>query len=148
MAGPRRLLDDSRFPIVMYRVPAPCAATFESGDGLLADLEALLRRGEPFVMISSGQHDREPPDIRRSRALWFKENVQRFAPLCKAMIHVERDSDERRRMESRLSTVGRGIGTRFMVVADAATAEALAWSLMAKTEEDKGHGERGRNTQE
>ena len=132
-----QLLDASRFPIVHYNIPEPDGDTFAHGDGLLADLEVLLRRDLPFIIVSFGLHDREPAEIRRGRAIWFKQNRARFAEHCRAMIHVEPDEEARRVMASRLSKISNELGTQFTVAGDAAAAEALAEALLGIEQKEK-----------
>ena len=134
-ANPLKLLDDSGFPIVRYRVPEPASDAFRCGDDLLADLEALLARDVTFVLISTGQHDREPFPIRQGRAAWFRQNGRRLAQRCKGMIHVEPDPDERRRITAQLSTISGSIGVAFAVVETIAAAETVARS-MARGEQE------------
>ena len=132
-----KLLDASRFPIVQYRVPEPDDAAFKDGDYLLADMELLLRRSLPFIIVSFGLHDREPSEIRKGRAIWFKENQGRFAERCRAMIHVEPDDEERRLMAARLSRISKELGTLFTVASDSAAAEALGRALLVTEQEER-----------
>ena len=132
-----KLLDASRFPIVHYTIPEPDGDTFADGDGLLADMEVLLRRDVRFVIVSFGLHDREPAEIRKGRAIWFKQNGARFAERCKAMIHVEPDEEARRLMAAGLSKISNELGTLFTVAGDRAAAEALARKLLATEQEER-----------
>ena len=136
MAHRLRLLDDARFPIVLYRIPEPGGAELQHGDDLLADLDGLLGRGAPFTLISIGQHDREPLPIRRARAAWLRLNRVRFAGRCRGLVHVAPDDDERRRMSEQLSTLGDSLGTPLSVVATLAEAETLARSLLDSEREE------------
>ena len=132
-----KLLDASRFPLVRYRIPEPDENAFADGDSLLADMEVLLRRDQPFIVISFGLHDREPAEVRKGRALWFKQNRERFAERCRAMIHVEPDDETRRAMAERLSQIGKEIGTQLTVARDPAAADALARKLLGREQEER-----------
>ena len=128
------LLDDSGFPVVRYRVPDPMDIGRDGYDELLADLDILLARDAPFVMITSGQHDREPPDVRKGRAVWFKANQGRFASRCKAFIHVEPDEDELRRMDEKKESLGEALGVPcFLVSSEADAIRRAAASLEERT---------------
>ncbi len=80
------LLDDTRFPLVFAREQG------EPGASILAQLEALLDRRAPFVLItdhSPSDHDDETAEERREKALFFKKVRDRFKKYCRAMIVVE-----------------------------------------------------------
>ena len=132
-----KLLDASCFPVVHYRIPEPDGDTFADGDGLIADMEVLLRRDQPFVIVSSGLHDREPAEIRKGRAIWFKQNGARFAERCRAMIHVEPDEETRRLMAARLAKISDEMGTQFTVAGDTTAAEALALALLGREQKER-----------
>lgn len=132
-----KILDASRFPVVHYHIPEPDGATFADGDDLLADMDVLLRRDQPFIIVSFGLHDREPAEIRKGRAIWFKQNRARFAERCKAMIHVEPDGEARRLMAALLSKISDEMGTQFAVTGDTAAAEALARMLLTREQEER-----------
>lgn len=62
-------LDDTRFPLVFAREEGQSPAS------ILAELEALLNRQAPFVLItdhSPDDHDTETAEERREKALFFK----------------------------------------------------------------------------
>ncbi len=130
-----KVLDDSEFPVVRYRVPAAPESWDALRSGTEADIERLLSRSRPFVLISSGEHDREPTEVRKRRSLWLKQNRDRLAEVCRAMIHVEPDPEPRQRMAAQAASVSKALGLPFIVVGtDAIAALHAATRLGTDTE--------------
>ena len=125
-----KLIDDSCFPIVRYRVPENPDMFDHGEDYLLQDLDSLLARDLPFVMITSGKHDQEADEIRKGRAIWFKANQKRFATLCRALIHLEPDRSEKQRMTADTQNLTAALGIPFTVVSSEAEAEQRAGEAM------------------
>lgn len=124
-------LDTSRFPIVRYRIPKAVGHLQAETDPLLKDLDLLLARNLPFILITSGQHDREPADVRKGRAVWFKAHQPRLASLCRVMIHIAPDPEERRRMIEQTQTLSNTLGMPLFVVSDETEADKRAQSILS-----------------
>ncbi|MEM0943034.1 MAG: nuclear transport factor 2 family protein [Pseudomonadota bacterium] len=116
--------DARDFPLVRYAIPETLSSGGE--DPMLRDFELLLSRGAPFVIISTGEHDREPQPVRAARATWFKRNRSRTGQWCKAMIHIEPEDGRRAPLLLHQQPVGEAMGVAFHVVADPGEAEAIA----------------------
>ena len=124
-------LDASRFPIVRYRIPEAVGHLQAETDPLLKDLDLLLSRNLPFILITSGQHDREPADVRKGRAVWFKAHQPRLAGLCRVMIHIAPDPQERRRMIEQTQTLTNTLGMPLFVVSEETEADTRAQSFLS-----------------
>jgi hypothetical protein len=82
------LIDDSKFPVVIFR------SDVEASEGLDTQFDRLLDRGERFVLIthhSPEEHENETVEERRQKALFFKQIKDRLKKLCVGMIGVEGD---------------------------------------------------------
>ena len=130
-----KLLDDSRFPLVRYRVPEVVDHLRAEADPLIEDFNLLLDAKRSFVLITSGLHDREPIEVRKGRAVWFKANQNRLVDRCKALIHVEPDPDQRHRMLDQTQNLGDALGMPFFMVADEAEALACAGTALEAQDE-------------
>ena len=56
---------------------------------------ALLRHGQPFSVAYVELRADESTEDRRHRAVWLKQNKERLARYCKALISVEPDAGRR-----------------------------------------------------
>lgn len=124
-------LDASRFPVVRYRIPEAVGHLQAETDPLLRDLDLLLARNLPFILITSGQHDREPADVRKGRAVWFKAHQPRLAGLCRVMIHIAPNPEERHRMIEQTQTLSNTLGMPLFVVSDETEADRRAQSVLS-----------------
>lgn len=124
-------LDASRFPIVRYRIPEAVDHLRAETDPLLRDLDLLLACDLPFVLITSGQHDREPADVRKGRAIWFKAHQPRLARLCRVMVHIAPDAEERCRMIAEAGKLRNTLGLPFFVVSSEAEAAKEASAALS-----------------
>ena len=81
-----RIYDMSAWPIVMLRsgaqVPGYAAQWAQ-------EMDALLARQRPFVMLHGAQAENEVHEDRRVRAIWLKQNKAALAEHCRALVHVE-----------------------------------------------------------
>lgn len=81
------LIDVSRFPLVFIKEPEASQAD----EPLDLKLGELLDRGERFVLLTDhlpGDHEDEPAEQRKAKALFFKQNRQRFRQLCQGLILI------------------------------------------------------------
>ncbi|KAF1045199.1 hypothetical protein [Xylophilus sp.] len=85
-------LDTTRFPqVFLHDEDAGPGAASPSAE---AQLEALLERGERFVLLTDhlpGEHDRQEESHadRRERALFFKRNKDRLRRLCGGLVLIQ-----------------------------------------------------------
>lgn len=128
------LIDDSDFPILRYRIPEPEIWKDTDRDRLLPELEALLAREERFVLITIGLHDREPEEVRKGRAVWFKAHRGHFAEHCLALIHVCTDQDEEAKLRNAHQNLADALGTQVCLARDEADAERQAQSQIETAE--------------
>lgn len=122
------VFDARTFPLVRYAIPE--AVGTDGEDPMLRDFEALLARAAPFVVITTGEHDREPQPVRAARAAWFKRHRRRAGQWCKAMIHVEPDTVSRTPLLLHQQPISEAMGVPFHVVADLFEAEAMAHATL------------------
>jgi hypothetical protein len=124
------LLDNSRFPLVFAREQG------EPGASILDQLERLLDRKAPFVLItdhSPEDHD-ETPEERREKVLFFKKVRDRFKQYCRAMIVIENGRPTNAAVRIAAATAAKAFG--FSVFFEADEDQAIAKG-MAVLKNDK-----------
>lgn len=121
------VLDLSAFPIVRLRTAglapgyAPRWAT---------EMDALLQRGQPFVLLADEPHGEESHDDRKAKMLWFKANKAAFAAICRGLVAVEPDAVKRAAMKIQGLALATAFGVKFDVVAEADRAQRVATALL------------------
>ncbi|WP_407865095.1 hypothetical protein [Phyllobacterium phragmitis] len=121
------LLDNSRFPLVFAREQG------DPGASILDQLEALLDRQAPFVLItdhSPEDHGDETPEERREKALFFKKVRDRFRKYCRAMIVIENGKPTNAAVRVAAATAAKAFGFSVLFEADEEQAVAKGMSLL------------------
>jgi NADPH-dependent ferric siderophore reductase len=94
------------------------------------EMDDLLERGEPFVIIfEAGEHD-ETHEDRKTRALWLKRNKQALVGVCLAVIAIEPDTVIRVLREAQSVMAAKAFGIAAKVVACEADALLVARKLL------------------
>jgi len=115
--------DASDFPIVLARPEAVTpgyAAHWEN------EMEALLTRQKPFVVIFPASRTEETTEDRKRRGLWLKANKDRLGRLCLSLITVERDRLKRAELKTQASMATKAFGIPVAIVASFEEASSLA----------------------
>ena len=123
------LLDDSRFPLVFAREEGDSSAS------ILDQLEALLDRQAPFVLItdhSPEDHHDETPEERREKAFFFKKVRDRFKKYCRAMIVIENGKPTNAAVRIAAATAAKAFGFSVFFEADEERATAKGMLLLEK----------------
>lgn len=84
--------DVSDFPIVRFR---PETAVTGYAPLWENDMDALLRHGVPFVLLFEEERSDEAHVDRKRRGLWLKHNKVALAALCRGLVSVEADAEQR-----------------------------------------------------
>lgn len=86
------VIDSTRFPLVWMKVGT---AGIHTGDEGFMAFEALLARGEPFVLLDeerANQQEQEHTQVEQKQlSLWMKRNKTALRSFVKAQIHIEAD---------------------------------------------------------
>lgn len=123
------LFDLSAFPLVRLPMLEPGIAG--TGERWAAEFDAVLARGERFVLLSIGPiREDEAHDDRKARALWLKRRRAELGRLCLAHLHVEQDPDRRAMMQDRAAKMGNAFPYPLTVFASEDLALDRAWSLL------------------
>lgn len=119
--------DVSHFPAVLCK---PEQAYPGYGCQWRCELEALLERDEPFFMVFNDGDYQEAPEDTRLRAIWLKENKQCLSRLCKSIVSVTPDAQQRCKMEAQCAGLSKAFGIPRMVASDAHEANTLGWQTL------------------
>ena len=115
--------DISAFPVVRVRssgMPEGYAPQW------VKEMDALLVRGEPYVLMFEGGRVDEAHEDRKQRGLWLKQNKRALQKVCRALISIE--PDPLKRAAFRLQAVGavKAFGIPMDVMPSEAEAAACA----------------------
>ena len=111
-----------------------------SGEPWKQEMQALLARGERFVIFYPSFHDGEPPQPedaavlqqdRKARVLWLKEYRVRLAEFCKGLITIEPDAQRYAEEAARYPAMEKAFGVPLRVAASREEAEAMGRLLLA-----------------
>lgn len=124
------MLDLTAFPLVRLDV----ARRNEAGGNaaFMAEMDALLAAGAPFVIVSEGAEPEEPPEATQARGRWYRSRHDALAATCRGMAHVEPDPARRAVLEAQMGKLARAFPVPVAVLPDAATAEAWAALRLAE----------------
>jgi hypothetical protein len=117
------LHDVSGFPIVRSRANTARPGYAPQWEG---EMEALLARAEPFVIIFEGDRPEEAQEDRKHRGIWLKKNKLRLSAVCKALISIEENDLKRMAVKAQSAMAERAFGIPMMVVASPAEADIAA----------------------
>ncbi|WP_370680878.1 hypothetical protein [Comamonas sp. GB3 AK4-5] len=113
-----------------------------SGVPWQAEMQALLARGEHFVIFYPSFHSGEQPapdagtqaqlqQDRKARALWLKQYRQQLARFCKGLITIEPDAQHYALEAARYPAMEKAFGVPLRVAASRQEAEAMGRLLLA-----------------
>ncbi|AHI75928.1 hypothetical protein [Burkholderia thailandensis] len=129
--------DISRFPMCVFRERA---ATHGYAPQWEQEIDALMRRGAPFVVVYVSLDADEHHDDRRHRAMWLKRNKAALAAVCKALISVEPDAERRAAAVEQGRTAVSAFGIPHAAVASLGEAAALAARLAGADDQNGASG--------
>ena len=119
--------DVSDFPVVRFR---PETAVDGYAPLWENDMDALLRHGEPFVVLFEQERSDEAHVDRKRRGLWLKHNKVALAALCRGLVAVEQDAEQRARLQAMAAGAMKAFGIMQEVAATREQADALmVWLL-------------------
>ena len=119
--------DVSDFPIVRFR---PETAVEGYAPLWENDMDALLRHGEPFVMLFEQERSDEAHVDRKRRGLWLKHNKLALAAICRGLVSIEANAEERARLQAMAAGAMKAFGIVQEVAATRDEADALmVWLL-------------------
>ena len=128
MTADTEIHDTSDFPIVRFLSGMAHAGY---GDAWCAEMDALLDRNMPFVLIYLAAEREEGHEDRKKRGAWLKANKDTLAGKCLALIIVEPDATKRAELEAMFPNLVRAFGTPQAARATHAEAEALGRHILA-----------------
>lgn len=120
-------LDASRFPLVFARDGEPSMSL------ITQQFEEIFDREAPFVLITDHRpddHDDEPPEHRREKAMLFKQMKSRLKKYCLGMIVIEGDQPVTAVMKLAASGLSKALGMTVRFVPDEDEAIICARSLL------------------
>lgn len=119
--------DVSDFPIVRFR---PETAVEGYAPLWENDMDALLRHGEPFVMLFEEEGSDEAHVDRKRRGLWLKHHKLALAAICRGLVSIEPDAAQRARLQAMAAGAMKAFGILQEVAATREEADALmVWLL-------------------
>ena len=119
--------DVSDFPIVRFR---PETAVEGYAPLWENDMDALLRHGEPFVMLFEQERSDEAHVDRKRRGLWLKHHKVALAAICRGLVSIEADAQQRARLQAMAAGAMKAFGIVQEVAATRDEADALmVWLL-------------------
>lgn len=122
------LLDQTRFPLVFILADASSDLSEEM------QMEALLDRAAPFVLIAEAQakhdHGDETPEERKRRALQFKSWRERLRRLCRGVVVVQGGKPLAAPFRLAAEGFGKAVGVTVRFVDDKASAVAIGEILL------------------
>lgn len=121
------LHDVSEFPIVRFQANQIYKGC---GDVWCAEMDLLLTRNEPFVLIYLPATRDEDHEDRKMRGLWLKSNKDALSGKCLGLIVVEPDDKKRAALEAMLPNLVHAFGTPQAARATQAEAEALGHHVL------------------
>lgn len=116
------------FPIVTFRneaIQAGYAARW------VREMEALVARGESFVILFLPDRPEEALEDRKQRAVWLKTNKDALSEVCRALITVEPDPLQRTEAAKEAQAMQKAFGLLLVSVETEDEARDLARTLMA-----------------
>lgn len=101
------------------------------GPQWVAEMDALVDRGEPFALVFLDAAENEPHEDRKLRTLWLKRNKARFAAICRGIVASEPDAARRLVMRAQAAGLALAFGMTLAIVPDRQAAERRALELLA-----------------
>ncbi len=122
-----QVFDMDEFPIVTFR-----NAAIEPGYAWrwVREMEALVKRGEPFVIVFLPDRPAEEQEDRKQRAIWLKTHKDELSGVCRALITVEPDALQRVEAAKEAQAMQKAFGLLLVSVETEEEARDLASSLL------------------
>lgn len=96
-----------------------------------AEMDALIARRRPFVLIFLDTLENEAHEDKKVRTVWIKKNRKDLASLCRGFISIEPDKAVRILKRAQGAAIAAAFGLRMKFCTDVAEAGALAKRLLA-----------------
>ena len=128
-----QLFDASEWPLVYGRFPE--LSESDRVTRILDSLDAILALQQPFVMAwipPSHDHDDEPHADEKRSVVWIKQRKADLRQHCRGYLYITDDAALAELLESRLQTVRKMYGFPMTVVADRASAQRQAQTLLPR----------------
>lgn len=98
-----------------------------------AEMDMLLQRATPFVIVfEEGQPDESHED-RKTRGLWLKRNKLALGTLCKAVLAIEPDMLKRTALKAQSALAAKAFGVAMEIVESKEAAQKLAFELVERS---------------
>lgn len=120
--------DTSDYPIVRLSGRGLPAGT---GPQWAAEMDALIARKRPFVLIFLDEQEHETHEDKKVRTVWIKKNRKELASLCRGFILIEPDKATRVLKRAQGAAMAAAFGLRLKFTASQEEAEQLAKYLLA-----------------
>lgn len=120
--------DVSNFPIVMSNNAAVVPGYAPRWE---KELTALVRHGQPMVLVFVPPRNEESQEDRKHRGMWLKQNKEELASVCRALISVETDPQELLAAKEQAAGLVKAFGVPIEAVATLEEAIALGHVLTA-----------------
>ncbi|MGY3859414.1 hypothetical protein [Aeromonas intestinalis] len=125
-------IDATEYPIVWMDYEPARGASVEAA---LADISALLVRGQPLVFLATGEpgngNDKAGAEDRRTVALWMKSNKHAIRRFALGHVQIVPESTKRVAMRAFAVVFAKFWGYPMFVVASEEEARAKADALLA-----------------
>jgi len=96
-----------------------------------AEMDALIARKRPFVLIFLDTLENEAHEDKKVRTVWIKKNRKDLASLCRGFVSIEPDKATRILKRAQGAAMAAAFGLRLKFMANLEKAEALAKRLLA-----------------
>jgi len=90
------------------------------------EMDALLRRAAPFVIVMQDRQAEEEHADRKLRALWLKRNKDLLGVFCKAVIAIEPDAMKRVALNAQTALAVKAFGVPMSVAPSEEAARSMA----------------------
>jgi hypothetical protein len=118
--------DIRELPFVVFRQEAADPGYARDWE---AEMVALVKHGQPFVVVYDQLTRDETHEDRKQRAIWLKHNKTALAAVCKALISIEPSEARRSEVRAMGEAAVKAFGIPHEVVATREAALALAQRL-------------------
>ncbi|WP_322012958.1 hypothetical protein [Paraburkholderia sp. J12] len=95
------------------------------------EMDALLARAEPFVIVFEEGQPEESHEDRKNRGLWLKHNKALLGNICRAVIAIEPDAVKRAALKAQSALASRAFSVAMEVVASSEAARERAREILA-----------------
>lgn len=119
--------DVSQFPVIWQRrdqVRPGYSAQWQ------LEMDALLRQGQPFVVIFEEDQPEEAHEDRKQRGLWLKRNKTALIAVCRAVVGIEANAIKRAALKMQSAIAAKAFGVAMEIAASKSEAEDVARSLL------------------